>query len=213
MARDDWRDEARRTSRPRERDDFGQADYSTDYAYDPQRRTGYRTDEDARGRDDYGQADYTNDWAYDPERGRAYRRASDEDRSFDRVDDRRGDGRSFMDRAGDFLAGRPRDDVDLRRDDERRAEAERRAADERRRRGGPSDRVLWAIVMERLEARRLDLKDVRVTVEDGEVILDGTVRRREDKRRIEDIADDVDGVRNVQNNLRPRDLDRGHRFF
>ncbi|MFC0008345.1 BON domain-containing protein [Devosia nitrariae] len=41
-----------------------------------------------------------------------------------------------------------------------------------------------------------------VNVRDGEVTLNGSVHSREDKRRAEDLADDVSGVRNVQNNLR-----------
>jgi hypothetical protein len=203
MAREDWRDQAERPARPRE--DFGQADYSQDYAYDPRSRRGYRADEAMRDREDYGQADYTTDWAYDPERGRPYRRFAGEDRTFE---PRRGE-RSWMDKAGDFLAGRPRH-PDERGYDERRYEAEREYGEERRhrRRGGPSDRVLWAVIMERLERdRRIDLRDVRVSVHDGEVVLDGSVRTREGKRRIEDLAD-VDGVRNIQNNLRPRDIDR-----
>jgi len=79
------------------------------------------------------------------------------------------------------------------------------------RREGPSDRVLWAVIMERLDdERRLDLRDVEVEVLDGEVTLNGTVRHKADKRRIEDAAD-IEGVRNVQNNLRVRD--RGHWTF
>jgi osmotically-inducible protein OsmY len=67
--------------------------------------------------------------------------------------------------------------------------------------------------MERLENdRRVDLRDVRVTVHDAEVTLDGFVRTREGKRRIEDLVD-VDGIRNVQNNLRPRDADRRWTLF
>lgn len=211
MAREHWRDEHHERDRrwrteARDRDDFGQADYSTDYAYDPRTRTGYRADEDLRARgDDYGQADYTTDWAYDPERGRPYRRFSDEDRSYER----REPARSWMDRAGDFFAGRSRYDDDRGYDADRRYEEERRA----RRRRGSSDRVLWAVIMERLEDdRRIDLRDVDVIVDDGEVILNGTVRRKEDKRRIEDVAD-IDGVRNVQNNLRVRDRDRGWTFL
>jgi len=210
MAREDWRDEDRERDRrwradPRDRDDFGQADYSTDYAYDPRHRSGYRADENIRARgDDYGQADYTTDWAYDPERGRPYRRFSDQDRGYDPGDGRaHGPSRSWMDRAGEFFGGG------------RRYEDEARYADDRRdrRRRGPSDRVLWAVIMERLEdERRLDLRDVDVIVEDGEVTLNGTVRRKDDKRRIEDIAD-VEGVRNVQNNLRLRDRDRGWTFL
>ncbi|WP_334163476.1 BON domain-containing protein [Phenylobacterium sp.] len=219
MPRDDWRerdDERReRFGRVRDRDDFGQADYSTDYGYDPRRRAGYRADEAASFRsDDYGQADYSSDYAYDQERGRAYRRFSEDDRDYDRDygrrmdagdyrrDDERRDlrdhdrtdgGRSWMERAGGFFGGRDRTD-------------ERPA-----RRRGPSDRVLWAVIVERLEdERRLDLRDVDVVVEDAEVTLNGTVRRKEDRRRIEDIAD-IDGVRHVQNNLRVRD--RGWTFI
>ena len=39
---------------------------------------------------------------------------------------------------------------------------------------------------------------------DGEATLTGTIARREDKRRAEDIADRVSGVSHVQNNLRLR---------
>jgi hypothetical protein len=179
----------------RDRDDFGQADYSRDYAYDPRNRTGYRADEPLRARgDDYGQADYTTDWAYDPETGRPYRRyAEPTDAPRNRAPAEH--SRSWMDRAGDFLGGRPRAE-------ERHFDEPRPASRGRR---GHSDRVLWAVIMERLEDdRRLDLRDVRVEVVDAEVILSGTVRHKEDKRRIEDIAD-IDGVRNVQNNLRPRE--------
>lgn len=230
MAREDWRDDDRERERrwrtePRDRDDFGQADYSTDYAYDPRNRTGYRADEEIRARgDDYGQADYTTDWAYDPERGRPYRRFSD-DAPRTPVDDGRSNApsRSFMDRAGDFFGGRRHDEEryrderpgDERHADERRLRDERRYEDERRarRRRGPSDKVLWAVIMERLEdERRLDLRDVDVIVEVGEVTLNGSVRRKEDKRRIEDIAD-IDGVRHVQNNLRVRERDRGWTFL
>jgi len=195
----------------RGRRDFGQADYSRDYAYDPERRAGYRAADESARDDDYGQADYSTDFAFDAERGRAYRRFSDEDparpapaepdriygRRMDEGDYRRGPevgerGRSWAGRAGAFFSGR----------DEAPAQ---------RRRRGPSDRVIWAIIVERLEdARSLDLRDVEVVVEDAEVTLNGTVRRKEDKRRIEDIAD-LDDVRHVQNNLRVRDA--GRRWF
>jgi len=203
MPRYDWRDrdEDRRRADPRDRDDFGQADYSDDWRYDPDSRTGYRAAERMEGRDDFGQADYSDDWAYDRDEGRPYRRHSEDRLADDRREaERRGERlrdrdepRSWMDRAGDFLAGRD--------------EGEPRT----RRRRGPSDRVLWTVIVERLKAHRgLDLHDVEVLVEDAEVTLNGTVRRKEEKRRIEDVAD-VDGVRHVQNNLRVRD--RGHWTF
>jgi len=199
MSRYDWRDrdEPRRRMDARDREDFGQADYSEDWSYDPDARSGYRAAERMDARDDYGQADYSDDWKYDrergPYRGHADERRLDEDR-YEGRDERRGEPRSWLDRAGDFLAGR---------DDEGRGRT--------RRRRGPSDRVLWAVIVERLKDHRgLDLHDVEVLVEDGEVTLNGTVRRKEEKRRIEDIAD-VDGVRHLQNNLRVRD--RGHWTF
>jgi hypothetical protein len=165
MAQEDWRDrdaERRAPGDPRDRYDYGQADYSTDYAYDPQRRAGYRVADER----DYGRRMDTGDYpAREPPR-------------------------SFTERAGEFFSGRPTPP----------------AAPRRR---GPSDRVLWAVIVERLEdERRLDLRGLEVIVEDGEVTLNGTVRRKEDKRRIEDVAD-IEGVRHVQNNLRVRD---GHWF-
>ncbi|HKG72783.1 MAG TPA: BON domain-containing protein [Aestuariivirgaceae bacterium] len=48
----------------------------------------------------------------------------------------------------------------------------------------------------------LDASNITVAVSGGEVTLDGTVNSREDKRRAEDLADNVSGVRHVQNNLR-----------
>ena len=211
MPRFDWRDredarrdEARRRRRREEdRDDFGLADYSSDYAYDPDARRGYPSDDLRTRGEDYGQADYSGDWAYDADRGghrrdelsdeARYRRDRDRYRDDRYADDRRErEPRSWMERAGDFLTG-DRDEREVRR------------------RRGPSDRVLWAVIVERLEDERgLDLSDVDVIVDDAEVTLNGTVRHKDDKRRIEDIAD-LRGVRHVQNNLRVRD--RGHWTF
>jgi hypothetical protein len=190
MAREDWQDreDERRRAATRDRDDYGPADYSRDHAYDGRRRAGYRVDEaaDSRG-DDYGQADYSTDYAYDPERRSAYRRYSADDRDYMR---RMNDG--------DDVASQPRS-------------WNERADPRAHRRHGPSDRVLWAVISERLEdARGLDLRDVDLRVEDAEVTLNGTVRQKADKRRIEDIAD-IDGVRHVQNNLRVHE--RGHWTF
>jgi hypothetical protein len=171
MEREDWRDlEAERLRRLRDRDrgDFGQADYSNLYGYDPRTRSGYRAYDDGRPHDD------------DVRRGDDLRR-HDEPRRYDEY------GRGYRDER-------------LEREDER----DYRGA----RRDGPSDRVLWAVIMERLDdERRLDLSDVKVEVHDREVTLLGTVRHKGDKRRIEDVAD-IDGVRNVQNNLRVRERSR-----
>lgn len=62
----------------------------------------------------------------------------------------------------------------------------------------------------------IDASDIDVKVEQNEVILSGTVHRRSEKRRAEDIAERVSGVRNVQNrihiddNSHSRNDDLGH---
>lgn len=48
----------------------------------------------------------------------------------------------------------------------------------------------------------VDATDIEVSVSEGEVTLDGKVNNRAEKRRAEDIAADISGVRHVQNNLR-----------
>lgn len=201
-AREERAREERRTRwddrrRPND-DDFGLADYSTDYGYDPERRAGYRAadEEEIRRADDYGQADYSTDFAYDSERSRAYRRYADDERGYDEGSDpRRYGGR----------AGRRNHRPEERGERDYVVGEQSRSWTESRRRRGPSDRVLWAVIVERLEDQRgLDLRDVEVVVDNAEVTLNGTVRRKDDKRRIEDLAD-LDGVRHVQNNLRVRE--------
>jgi osmotically-inducible protein OsmY len=48
----------------------------------------------------------------------------------------------------------------------------------------------------------VDASNVNVSVNNGDVVLDGTVATRLQKRRAEDCAEEVSGVKNVQNNLR-----------
>jgi hypothetical protein len=198
MAREDWQDreDQRRRGGLRAREDFGQADYADDYGYDPRARSGYRVEPGIRpATEDFGQADYSSDYAYDPERRVAARRYADPDGEYGRRMDAgeyrpAAQPRSWMQGARDFFSPAPRAP---------RVETQPRA------RRGPSDRVLWAVIVERLEDERgLDLRDLDVVVEDAEVTLNGTVRHKADKRRIEDVAD-IDGIRHVQNNLRLRD--------
>ena len=76
------------------------------------------------------------------------------------------------------------------------------------RRRGPkgyvrSDARLTEEVCERLHhALHLDVSDVSVEVRDGCVMLEGTVPLRSMKHEIEDIADGVMGVRDVDNRVR-----------
>ena len=48
----------------------------------------------------------------------------------------------------------------------------------------------------------LDASAIEVSVQDGEVTLSGSVESRYSKHRAEDLAEDVTGVKEVQNNLR-----------
>lgn len=117
------------------------------------------------------------------------------------------DDRGFFDRAGDEIASWFGD-----------KDAARRREEDHRGRGPSgytrSDERIRDDVNDRLtEDWRVDASHVSVTVDKGEVTLDGTVTSRQAKRRAEDVVDSVSGVKHVQNNLRvastdTHDLDR-----
>jgi hypothetical protein len=66
-----------------------------------------------------------------------------------------------------------------------------------------SDERIHEDVSDRLtEDGYLDASGIEVQVHEGEVTLNGTVPRREAKRRAEDLAEAASGVKHVQNNLR-----------
>jgi|GEM_PF-1685536 len=50
----------------------------------------------------------------------------------------------------------------------------------------------------------IDATDIEVTVENCEVILNGTVEDKNMKRRVEDVIENIRGVKNIQNRLRTR---------
>ncbi|WP_395394365.1 BON domain-containing protein [Novosphingobium sp. BL-8A] len=107
-----------------------------------------------------------------------------------------GERRGFLKRAGDEIASWFGDE----------SAAHRREKDHRGR--GPSDytrsdeRIREDINDSLTNDWHIDATHIRVAVADGEVTLDGTVGSRAEKRRAEDLADDVSGVGHVQNNLR-----------
>ncbi|MCO5100247.1 MAG: CBS domain-containing protein [Burkholderiaceae bacterium] len=78
-----------------------------------------------------------------------------------------------------------------------------------------SDERIREDVCERLAALDdVDVSDVSVSVEQGTVRLTGSVVQRSDKHRIEDVADDSAGVRDVDNQIRVRrDEAQGSRGF
>ena len=111
-----------------------------------------------------------------------------------------GQQRGFLDRATDEVSSWFGDD-DARR---------RREMDEHRGRGPKgytrSDERIREDVNDRLtDDGWLDASDIEVEVSGSEVTLTGQVNSREEKRRAEDIADGISGVKHVQNNLRVKD--------
>lgn len=107
-----------------------------------------------------------------------------------------GEKRGFLERAGDEVASWFGDkDASRRRDMDHRGR-------------GPSDytrsdeRIREDVNDALTQDWRLDASHVRVVVKEAEVTLDGTVSIRQDKRRAEDLAENVWGVSHVQNNLR-----------
>lgn len=119
------------------------------------------------------------------------------DRHRNRERQGRGQDRSFWDKASDEVQSWMGDD-----------DAQRRRDMDHHRGRGPkgysrSDDRINEDVHDRLtDDWILDASNIEVAVSGGEVTLSGTVDSRQDKRRAEDIVDDISGVKHVQNNLR-----------
>ncbi len=114
--------------------------------------------------------------------------------------------RGWWDRASDEVASwfGDEDAERRRRMDEQRANRRGRGPKGYRR----SDERIKEDVNDRLsDDYYIDASDVEVAVQNSEVTLTGTVKSRSDKRRIEDIAESVSGVTNVENRLRVKQYD------
>lgn len=150
----------------------------------------YRRDPYYRDRDSWGYGRYPGRSAYGRDRY-GYGNPRDQDRG-------------WWDRATDEVSSWFGDD-----DAERRRQEDARHDMHRGR--GPrgytrSDERIREDVSDRLTDNPiLDASDVEVTVASGEVTLSGQVDSRYSKRLAEDIAEDVSGVRHLQNNLRVRE--------
>lgn len=145
----------------------------------------------------------------DEDRFRAYpgdRRVSDREHDRDR---------DWWDRASDEVASWFGDD-----EAERRRRMDKRMGPHRGK--GPKgysrtdERVSEDINQRLYDDPFIDASDIEVKVENGEAILTGTVESREAKRRIEDIAESITGVKDVENRLKVRSRtdnfsDRGER--
>lgn len=110
------------------------------------------------------------------------------------------DDRGFFDRASDEVMSWFGDD-----DAARRRQMDHR---EDHRGKGPAgytrsnERLLEDANERLMHDSTVDASKITVTCKDNEITLDGTVKSRAEKRRAEDIVDDISGVKHVQNNLR-----------
>jgi len=166
---------------------YGDQGYmSTGYGNDYNRYRGY--DEDYN--EDYG----TSSYGYG-------RRNYDQNRDWQNRNRQSRSDRDWWDKTKDEVSSWFGDE-----DAERRRRMDRRMGAHRGR--GPkgytrSDERIREDINDRLsDDSFLDATEIDVTVSDGEVTLTGTVENRIDKRRAEDLAEDVSGVKNVQNQLR-----------
>jgi len=198
------------------RDSTGNSNYETDERrYEStERRAGF-------GRDAYGLG-YGGDWEPEANRRRYQNRNFDRDRFEESYASQRDYGRNYPSSESGFYNDRNK----RRRDDRSWWD---KAADEvsswfggepndrdrynegphgNYRGRGPKnytrsdDRIREDINDRLTDHSYLDASDIDVAVDNGEVTLTGTVTSRYQKRMAEDIADDISGVKNVENRLR-----------
>jgi osmotically-inducible protein OsmY len=155
---------------------------------------GYQSRDTAgRGADRYGSNSFgSGNYRSDQDRGGRFNRIPP--RQYDR------DERGFFDRASDELMSWFGDD-----DAARRRQMDQR---EDHRGKGPAgytrskERILEDANERLMQDSSIDASAITVTCEDNEITLTGTVKSRSEKRRAEDIVEDISGVKHVQNNLR-----------
>ena len=168
---------------------------------------------EARNREDWGYA-YTNT-GFNDEYDRSYhgthRGHEDDDLNYGRVEhrqrdyDRRGldNDRREEHRQGDRkLWNRTGSEGSAwgRNDDRRQLDGPHRGK-------GPKgytrsvDRIREDVCERLADDDKLDASNIAVRMEGNEVILEGTVETKRDKRRAEDLVDNIPGVTNVQNHL------------
>ncbi|MGC1244346.1 MAG: BON domain-containing protein [Chryseosolibacter sp.] len=141
------------------------------------------------GRPGYGRSDYGEQRDYGRGRNRDYGSGDSEERS-------------WWDRTTDEVSSWFGDE-----DAERRRERDRNLRGAYRGKGprnySRSDDRIKEDINDRLsDDPFVDASDIDVTVTNGEVTLTGTVDHRSTKRRAEDLAESVSGVKNVENRIR-----------
>lgn len=163
--------------------------YDRDFEYGYGEMSRGRNMSGAYGGASYGRGGYSSNYP-ESESGYAHGRGYEED------------DRGWWDRASDEVSSWFGDE-----------EAERRRMMDARREGqyrgrGPKnytrsdDRIKEDINDRLTDYSYIDASEIEVEVSNGDVTLTGTVDSRYDKRMAEDIAEDVSGVKNVENRIR-----------
>lgn len=201
-SRSDWGRSDDRGSDDRGSSDWGSRHYGGDYGRGRMDRDeGY-----GEGRGFGGYRGWRSEYGYGEDRDPSRRWSSDwgSDRGREHGRRDRGEERGFLERAGDEIASWFGDDDAgrRRREDEMRAQHRGRGP---RGYSRSDDRVREDINDRLTDDSYVDASEIDVTVSSGEVTLTGTVDNRMAKRRAEDIAESISGVRHVQNNLRVRE--------
>ncbi len=144
----------------------------------------------------YGRQGYGSNYGSAYGSGGTY--SSDYDRPYERDQNR--DERTWWDRTTDEVSSWFGDeDAERRRDRDRQMSYRGKGPKNYNR----SDERIKEDVNDRLaDDPFIDATDIEVTVSNGEVTLMGMVDERSEKRRAEDLAESVSGVRNVENRLR-----------
>ena len=176
------------------------ADRNYGGAYQNEYERGYGDDRQTRNTGGYtGQTRYGSSYG----RGEYGSRYPESESGF-RNRGQRGDSRDrgWWDRASDEVSSWFGD-----RDAERRRQMDERREGNYRGRGPKNytrsdDRITEDINDRLTDYAYIDASDIDVKVNNSEVVLSGTVDSRYDKRLAESIAEDVTGVRNVENHIR-----------
>lgn len=180
-------------------------DYSSGYGTGSSSRSRYggRYDEGSQGRSRSDRGDYGgNYFGYG---GAGYYGSDSPQSERGYMSDRggQGDDRGWLDRASDEVSSWFGDEEAARR---RRMDA-REGGGEHRGRGPRNytrsdDRIREDINDELTDSWTLDASEIEVEVSNGDVVLTGIVNSRYEKRQAEDLAEDVSGVKNVENRIR-----------
>jgi osmotically-inducible protein OsmY len=149
----------------------------------------------ASGRSDYGRSDYGRSNQENDYSERNYGRSDYRGRDYGRGES---EDRSWWDRTTDEVSSWFGDD-----DAARRRESDRNHRGKGPRNYTRSDDRIKEDANDRLsDDPFIDASDIDVTVTNGEIVLTGSVDHRSTKRRAEDLAESVSGVKNVENRIR-----------